>query len=52
VTAKKRRAAGEGTIFRRKSDGRWVGKVTVAYVNGRQRVKSVYGPTQAAVKGK
>lgn len=47
----KRRAAGEGTIYRRK-DGRWVAAFTVRMDDGGQRRKSTYGRTRAEVLGR
>jgi integrase len=46
---RRRRANGEGTLYRRK-DGRWEGKVTVAIVGRRQVRQSVYGKTQAEAR--
>ncbi|SRR5579884_377823 len=46
---KTRRANGEGSIYQRKKDGRWVGQVWVPDPHGRLRRKYLYGPTRAAV---
>ena len=43
-----RRANGEGTVYQRKTDGRWVGAVTLD--DGRRR--SVYGTTQREARAK
>ena len=45
---KKRRGRGEGSIYPRKSDGRWVGSVVVGYKadTGRPIRKVVYGATK------
>jgi integrase len=45
----KRRTNGEGSIYRRKSDGLWVG--ALKFENERRR-RTVYGRTQQAVKDK
>jgi len=44
---KKRRGRGEGSIYQRESDGRWVGSVVVGYnAEGKPRRKVVYGDTK------
>lgn len=43
-----RRAAGEGSVHKRKQGG-WQGSVTVGIVGGRRKRKSVYGATQREV---
>jgi integrase len=45
----RRRGHGEGSIYRRDTDGRWVGSVNLGWENGRRRRKVVYGRTQAEV---
>jgi integrase len=45
----KRRAKGEGTIYRRKSDGRWVGMYTVSTLDGVTR-RAVYGKSKNEVR--
>ena len=45
----KRRGHGEGSIYRRDADGRWVGSVHLGWENGQRRRKVVYGRTQAEV---
>jgi integrase len=45
----KRRAKGDGSVYRRK-DGRWAGIVYTGYINGRRARKVVYGPTRAEVQ--
>ncbi|MBW6396157.1 tyrosine-type recombinase/integrase [Thermus sp. SYSU G05001] len=45
--ARRKRAPGEGSVYQRKSDGLWVGAVTVGYdVRGNQRRIVVYGKTR------
>lgn len=45
-----RRGGGEGTISKRKSDGRWEGKLSAGWGdNGRRRRVIVYGATRAEV---
>lgn len=47
----KRRQRGEGSVFQRASDGMWVGRVELGWINGKRARKSVYARTQAeAVK--
>ncbi len=47
---KTRRANGMGSIYQRKSDGRWVGSATIGHdENGKQIKKSVYGKTKKEV---
>ena len=48
----RKRANGEGSIFKRK-DGRWQGAVTVGYDDeGKQKRRTIYGKTQTEVRGK
>jgi integrase len=48
----KRRAKGEGSLFKRK-DGTWCGKIPVGYnTNGSIKYRYVYGKTQGEVKEK
>lgn len=51
---KKRRGRGEGSIYQRESDGRWVGSVVVGYdaTNGRPLRKNVYGTTKEEAQEK
>lgn len=42
----RRRTKGDGALFQRKSDGRWVGRLVVQLPDGRKVTKSVYGKTQ------
>lgn len=46
-----RRAAGEGSVHKRKQGG-WQGSVTVGIVGGRRKRKTVYGATQREVLDK
>jgi hypothetical protein len=48
----KRRGRGEGSIYRRGSDYRWVAVITAADGGGRLRRKSVYGSSRKAVADK
>jgi len=43
--ASKRRGSGEGNIYKR-ADGRWVGRVSVGYRNGKRSRRCVYGRTR------
>ncbi len=47
-----RRGPGEGSIYQRKSDGRWVGALTIASVDGTQKRKLVTGKTRKVVATK
>jgi len=48
-----RRANGEGSIYQRSSDGRWLGVITLGYdADGRTVRKTVSGSTRAAVLDK
>ncbi len=50
--AKRRRGAGEGSIYKR-ADGRWTGSVqTGVDANGKRRRQVVYGATRGAVLAK
>lgn len=50
---KSRRGHGEGGVFQRDSDGRWVGSITVGRTpDGRQKRRVVYGRTKAEVLAK
>jgi integrase len=44
-----RRGHGEGSIYRRASDGRWVGTIDLGWETGKRQRKTVYGRTQAEV---
>lgn len=46
------RGKGEGSIFRRKSDGKWVGSLHLGYGNGRRQRRAFYGATQQEVRRK
>lgn len=48
----RRRGHGEGSIYRRSSDGLWVGAITVGTVDGRQVRRRVHGRSRAAVAEK
>ncbi len=47
-----RRGHGEGTIYRRESNGLWVASVDLGYVNGKRKRKSIYGKTRREVAEK
>src|SRR5680860_1095295 len=47
-----RPATGEGSRYRRASDGRWVGAVRLGYRNGKWQLRVVYGDTQREVLAK
>ncbi len=44
-----RRGRGEGGIYKRESDGRWVGVLDLGWIDGKRRRRVVYGPTRAEV---
>ena len=49
----KKRAHGEGSIYKRKSDNRWTGKLQVGLKpDGTPKYKAVYGHSQKEVKDK
>lgn len=50
--AGKRRGGGEGAIYQRKSDKRWVTAVSLGAVGGKRRRKVVYGKTRKEVAEK
>jgi integrase len=49
-----KRAKNEGSIFQRKSDGRWVGRIQIGVdaTTGRKKTKTVYATTETEVLGK
>jgi len=49
MTQVRRRAQGEGGVYRRASDERWVGSLDLGNVDGKRRRKTVYGRTQREV---
>lgn len=49
MTRPRRRSQGEGAIYKRASDGRWVGSLNLGLVNGKRRRKQVYGSTEREV---
>lgn len=49
---RKRQAHGNGSIYKRASDGRWVGAVNLGDVGGKRVRRVVYGETQAEVVDK
>jgi integrase len=48
MTARRRRAPGEGTISKR-VDGRWIGIIDLGWQDGKRQRKSLYGRTRAEV---
>lgn len=53
IQTKTRRSNNEGSIFQRKSDGKWVGSITFGYDDkGQQKKKTVYGNSQTEVAKK
>src|SRR5215471_14701628 len=46
---KRRRGKGEGAVYRRVSDGLWVGMLDLGVMEGRRRRKTVYGQTEREV---
>lgn len=47
-----RRHKGEGSIYQRKSDGRWIGSVDLGYMNGRRVRRTVSAPTLRELRPK
>lgn len=48
----RRRSHGEGSVFQRASDGRWVGRVDAGYADGKRKRVTVYGSTEREALGK
>ena len=48
----RRRSHGEGGVYQRESDGRWVGAVDLGWIDGRRRRRVVYGRTEREVLAK
>lgn len=46
ATQRARRIAGEGSLYQRESDGRWVGVIDLGWVGGKRKRKTVYGRTK------
>ena len=49
MAPKRRRGKGEGAVYRRASDGLWVGMLDLGVVEGRRRRKTVYGQSEREV---
>jgi len=47
-----KRGQNEGSIYKRASDGRWVGALFLGYENGTRKTQSFYGKTHAEVADK
>ena len=45
-----RRGHGEGSIYQRRSDNKWVGSVDLGWSEGKRQRKIVYGATRSAVR--
>jgi integrase len=45
MTARRRRGAGEGTVYRRK-DGKWVAELDLGWIDGKRRRRQAYARTQ------
>ncbi len=52
MAPQRRRSRGEGAIYRRASDGVWVGMLDVGVMGGRRRRKTVYGRSEREVVDK
>jgi integrase len=52
VPDRRRRANGEGSIYQRSSDGRWVGSAYVYTTTGQRKRKTVYGDSFETVRTK
>ena len=46
------RGSGEGGVYQRASDGRWVGVVDLGWIDGKRRRRTVYGATRAEAVAK
>jgi integrase len=49
MAPRRRRARGEGAVYRRAVDGLWVGMLDLGVVDGRRRRKTVYGQSEREV---
>jgi hypothetical protein len=49
MAPKRRRASGEGAVFKRASDGLWVGTLDLGIADGRRRREAVYGQSEREV---
>lgn len=49
---KSRRPRGEGSIFQRSLDGKWVGRVELEPINGRRRKRAVLAASRSEVEEK
>ena len=49
MAPKRRRTRGEGAVFKRASDGLWVGTLDLGVVDGHRRRKAVYGQSEREV---
>ncbi|OAA21855.1 site-specific recombinase XerD [Frankia sp. EI5c] len=49
---KRRRSQGEGALFQRASDGLWVGRADLGWVDGKRSRKTVYGKTEKECREK
>jgi integrase len=49
---RKRRGSGEGSIYQRASDGRWVTSVELGHIGGKRRRRTIYGKTRKEVAEK
>jgi integrase len=45
-----RRGKGEGAIYQRASDGRWVAVLDLGYSDGKRQRKTLYGKTRREVE--
>jgi integrase len=47
---KNRRAHGEGGLYQRESDGKWVGTLELGWIDGKRKRQVIYGATQDEVR--
>jgi len=52
MTGRSRRGHGEGAVYKRSSDGKWVGVLDLGWVDGRRRRLPVYGDTRREAQEK
>ena len=52
TATKRRRGHGEGSIYRRESDDKWVGTIDLGSIDGKRARKVCYGRTQKEVADK
>ncbi len=52
MTERRRRTHGDGGLYQRESDGRWVGVIDLGWIDGKRRRRVVYGRTEREARDK